>query len=124
MKESVKRDIEFERKQERKIKQLCSVPKRRLLTQRVKETSGNQSIPKTAIFQVLSSVGSVSSGFLCQRARKINTPSSLFPSSMNLDVKALVDKDAEGLRGIVWLRLIRPKQTVGLWPMKILESVS
>ena len=30
-----------------------------------------QSIPKTAMFQVLSSVGSVSSGFLCQRAIKI-----------------------------------------------------
>ena len=30
-----------------------------------------QSIPKTAMFQVLSSVGSVSSGFLCQREIKI-----------------------------------------------------
>lgn len=45
---------------------------------------------------------------------KTNTPSSLFLSSMNLDVgEALVNKDAESHRGIVWLRLIRPKQTTG-----------
>lgn len=58
------------------------------------------------------------------KKKKKNTPSSLFPSSINLDVKALVDKDAEGRRGSVRLRLIRPKQTIGVWPMKVLESVS
>lgn len=58
---------------------------------------------------------------------KMNSPSSLFPSSVNSDVGqggALVGKDAKGRRGIVWLRLIRPKQTTGVWPMKVLESVT
>lgn len=56
---------------------------------------------------------------------KRNTPSSLFLSSMNLDVaEVLVDKHAEGYRGTMWLRLIRPKQTKGVWPVKVPESVS
>lgn len=44
--ESVRRNIEFERKQARKIKQLCSGPKRRLLTHRVKEASGIGPYPR------------------------------------------------------------------------------
>lgn len=44
---------------------------------------------------------------------------------MHLKREAERTKDrAEGRRGSVRLRLIRPKQTIGVWPMKVLESVS
>lgn len=80
----------------------------------VEEASGSPSIPKTAISRVLSSVGSVSSGFLCQRTAKIKpTPTLTVSEQCELGCgKALVDKGAESHRGIVWLRLIRPGQAI------------
>lgn len=125
--ESGRKDIEFERKQVRKVKQCVKVPK-----EKTPEPMGQGGLRKSVHTQDCHFRGIIFSGFrviwisLSERDQnKVNTPSSLFLSSVNLNVgKAFVDKDADGRRGIVWLRLIRCKQTIRLCLMKVLESVS
>lgn len=71
--ESERKDIDLKESRQGKESSCIKIPK-----EKTPEPVGSrrpqrrrQSIPKTAMFQVLSSVGSVSSGFLCQRAIKI-----------------------------------------------------